>query len=246
MSHSADEGMLWNVSFSIQGHVYFLERPLNNLQRLYTYEEAITNVGTGKFQYFLLLICGLCAIAGASETVGVSVIMYSAQCDLNFSLQEKGVLATASIVGIIFSLYVTGYLCDTKGRVKILKWTLLLSICSSVLSVFSINTWMLISLRFVTGFFIASSLSCVFTYLGEFHGGGTKTTPMTILSSCLVIGILYVNGNYFHILISRFFQSCFPGLLVVSYSSHVCGLCVKFWNLAELNSTITPNLTENE
>ncbi|KAL5272991.1 hypothetical protein ACFFRR_000018 [Megaselia abdita] len=169
------------------------ERPFNTLQRVYTYEEAISSAGTGKFQYFLLLVCGLCAVAGASETVGVSVIMYSAQCDLNFSLQEKGILATASIVGIIFSLYITGYLCDTKGRVLILKWTLLISICFSVISVFSINTWMLISMRFMTGFFIASSLSCVFTYLGEFHGNKTKTTPMTILSSCLVIGILYVN-----------------------------------------------------
>lgn len=164
------------------------------MQRLFTYEEAIIKAGTGRFQQFLLLVCGLCAVAGASETVGVSVIMYSAQCDLHFSLQEKGVLATASIVGIILSLYVTGYLCDTKGRVTILKWTLLISIFSSLLSVFSVNTWMLISLRFLTGFFIASSLSCVFTYLGEFHGSKTKTMPMTILSSCLVIGILYVNG----------------------------------------------------
>lgn len=164
------------------------------MQRLFTYEEAIIKVGTGRFQQFLLLVCGLCAVAGASETVGVSVIMYSAQCDLHFSLQEKGILATASIVGIILSLYVTGYLCDTKGRLTILKWTLLISIFSSILSVFSVNTWMLISLRFLTGFFIASSLSCVFTYLGEFHGSKTKTIPMTILSSCLVIGILYVNG----------------------------------------------------
>lgn len=172
------------------------ERPLTNLERCYTYEEAITNAGAGRFQYLLLLVCGLCAIAGATETVGVSVIIYSAQCDLNFSLEEKGVLVTASIVGIIFSLHITGYLCDTRGRILVLRWSMFMSICSSVISVFSANTWMLITMRFFTGFFIAASLSCVFTYLGEFHGNKSKTTPMTILSSCLVIGILYVNGKH--------------------------------------------------
>lgn len=135
-------------------------------------------------------------MAGSSETVGVSVIMYAAQCDFHFSLQEKGILATASIVGMLVGLHVSGFLCDTRGRAHILKWSMALSMCSSFVSLFSTSTWMLIFLRFLTGVFISGAQSCVFTYLGEFHSGKTKTIPMTILSSCLVIGILYVNGEF--------------------------------------------------
>lgn len=168
---------------------------MHRLKKAHTYDEAIEEVGNGKFQLFLLSVCGLCSVAGSSETVGVSVIMFAAQCDFNFTLQEKGMLATASIVGMLVGLHISGFLCDTRGRAHILKWSMALSLGSSFVSLFSTTTWMLIFLRFLTGVFISAAMSCVFTFLGEFHTRKTRTTPMTILSSCLVIGILYVNGE---------------------------------------------------
>lgn len=182
---------------------YFPERPLQQFKKSHTYEDAIEKVGNGKFQLFLLLVCGLCSMAGSSETVGVSVIMYAAQCDFHFTLQEKGILATASIVGMLVGLHVSGFLCDTRGRAHMLKWSMGLSMSSSLLSLFSTSTWMLILLRFLTGVFISAAQSCVFTFLGEFHSARTKTIPMTMLSSCLVIGILYVNGELFFYLLAN-------------------------------------------
>ena len=144
-------------------------------------------------------------MAGSSESVGVSVIMYSAQCYLQFSLLEKGFLATASIAGMFLGLHVSGFLCDTRGRVKISRLSIMLSICSSLASLFSTSTWTLIFCRFLTGLFISGSQSSVFTLLAEFHSQKKKTLPMTILSSCLVIGILYVNSKFLILLFSNNF-----------------------------------------
>lgn len=135
-------------------------------------------------------------MAGVCETIGVGIVMYSGQCDLHFTLGEKGILATAGIIGMMLNLHISGFLQDTRGRVKIMRLSLFLCICSSFISVFSVNTLMLILLRFLTGVFISGFQSCVFTLLAEYHGNATRARAMSILSSFLVMGVFYVNCEY--------------------------------------------------
>ncbi|KAL5273157.1 hypothetical protein ACFFRR_000111 [Megaselia abdita] len=161
-------------------------------RRQSTYQEVVDSIPVGRFHYLLLLTCGLCYMAVSVEIIGMSVITFSANCDLNFTLYQKGIVLTTSYLGSILSMYVMGFLADTKGRVNTLKKTVALSILSSFLSVFSVNAWMLIALRFFTGFFISACQSCVFTLLGEYHGKDSRMKHLTILAGFLPFGIIYI------------------------------------------------------
>lgn len=162
------------------------------LRRQSTYQEVVDSIPVGRFHYFLLLTCGLCYMAVSVEIIGMSVITFSANCDLGFALYQKGIVLTTSYVGSILSMYVMGFLADTKGRVNTLKTTVALSILTSFISVFAVNAWMLIVLRFFTGFFISACQSCVFTLLGEYHGKASRVRHLTILAGFLPLGIIYI------------------------------------------------------
>lgn len=168
--------------------------PLKNhkLRRQSTYQEVVDSIPVGPFHYLLLITCGLCYMAVSVEIIGMSVITFSANCDLKFTLYQKGIVLTTSYVGSILSMYVMGFLADTKGRVNTLKTTVALSIMTSFISVFSVNAWMLIVLRFLTGFFISACQSCVFTLLGEYHGKDSRVKHLTILAGFLPLGIIYI------------------------------------------------------
>lgn len=165
------------------------------LKKQYSYEEAIEATKAGKFNYFLLVICGLCYMAGGVEVGGHSVLILSAECDLNLSLHDKGLLVAVGFCGSILSLPVLGYLSDTYGRVRTMKTTLIGSFCMSVVSAFSVNTTMLIVFRFLTCVLISATQSSVFTLITEFNSNKTRLRHLTILAAFVFAGTFYFRGE---------------------------------------------------
>lgn len=168
----------------------------NRLIRTLTYDEAISAASVGRFHYYLLVTCGLAFMATATEVPGLSIIILAAKCDLKFSLQEQGFLAAAGFFGILISCQFVGYLADKYGRVKIMRTSLMMALTCSLCSVFSVNTTMLISLRFMTGIFIAGN-QVAFSLIAEYHGRETRAKHLTFLAAFLVLGSFYFRGNYF-------------------------------------------------
>lgn len=174
----------------------------NGKQKCYFYEEAIEAASVGRFHYFLLVTCGLCYVAVSAEVVGLSIVSYSAQCELQFSLFEKGFLNSVGYLGVVISSHMMGFLADTLGRVQLLKISLLASICTSTISVFSTSTTMLIICRFFTGIFMAGCQSCIFTLLSEYHSDKSRMKHITILASFMVFGLLYTQGRLYTVLLN--------------------------------------------
>lgn len=106
----------------------------------------------GKFNYFLILICGMILNAVLLETLGISFVLPVSTCDLNLTTKEKGILSAVGFMGIIFSSHLWGYLADTKGRKRIIKPTLLIGFCLSVCSSLTDNFYVFVILRFLNGF----------------------------------------------------------------------------------------------
>ncbi|KAH8419663.1 hypothetical protein KR009_000403, partial [Drosophila setifemur] len=159
--------------------------------RPHSFEEAITLTGVGKFHYKLLLICGLCFMAVMVEIMGVSLIMNQMKCDLQPTLDQQGILASAGFLGVVLSSHAMGFLADTWGRVTTLKYALSISSVCSIISGFSVNIWMLIVFRFLTGFFISGGQACVFSLCGEFHGSGSRVRHVTLLSGFLCSAMMF-------------------------------------------------------
>ncbi|XP_037723447.1 synaptic vesicle glycoprotein 2B [Drosophila subpulchrella] len=167
------------------------EENLSVKPRPHTFEEAITLTGVGRFHYKLLLICGLCFMGVMVEIMGVSLIMNQMKCDLQPTLDQQGILASAGFLGVVLSSHAMGFLADTWGRATTLKYALCLSSVCSIVSGFSVNIWMLIVFRFLTGFFISGGQACVFSLCGEFHGNGSRVRHVTLLSGFLCMAMIF-------------------------------------------------------
>ncbi|XP_065364204.1 niacin transporter NiaP [Calliphora vicina] len=158
----------------------------------HTFEEAVSLTKIGKFHYILLVVCGVCFMAVMVEIMCVSIILPSMKCDLVATLTEQGILASSGFLGIVLSSHAMGFLADTWGRIRTLRLALILATISTILSAFSINIWMLIVFRFLTGFFISGGQACVFSLCGEFHGNRTRVRHVTLLSGFLPLALMYL------------------------------------------------------
>lgn len=163
--------------------------------KAYPYDEAIAKAELGKFHYVLLMIAGMCFMACVTEVMGLGLIMFPAKCDLQFTLEQQGFLGSAGFLGVTLSSHFMGFLADTWGRVRSLKTMLLMSFCTSLISTMSPNVWMLFVFRFLTGAFVAGGQACVFTLVGEFHSSKTRVKHVTMVSTFLPSGLIYLPGK---------------------------------------------------
>lgn len=161
----------------------------------YTYEEAIEKAHVGKFQYFLLIVTGMCFLAFITEISGLGLIMFPAKCELQFTLTEQGLLGSAGFLGVTVSAHAMGFLADTWGRLRTLKTMIFISLCTSLISSVSTNVWMLFIFRVLTGVFISGCQSCVFSFVGEFHSSRTRVRHVAMVSIFLPAGLIYLPGT---------------------------------------------------
>jgi VNT family MFS transporter (synaptic vesicle glycoprotein 2) len=86
------------------------------------------------------------------ETMCMMFIIPAAQCDLDLSLSEKGLLSSVSFIGVVVSSYMWGYLADTRGRKNILVVSLSISSLTTIICSIIPSSWLFIVLRFINGF----------------------------------------------------------------------------------------------
>lgn len=115
-------------------------------------EEALARTGFGKFNIFLVVLCGSILGCVVLETVGVNFILPVAQCDMNLTSRDKGVLSAVGFVGMIVSSHLWGFLADTRGRKTVIVPTLFAAFVITVISSFAKSFWLLVLLRFLNGF----------------------------------------------------------------------------------------------
>ncbi|GAB0098020.1 Major facilitator, sugar transporter-like [Sergentomyia squamirostris] len=154
------------------------------------FEDALTKVTFGKFNYCLIFMCGVNMAAVMLEILGISFVNPLAQCDLELTNWDKGVLSAIVLLGIILSSHLWGFLADTMGRRAVMMPTLFAAFFSTLLSSFSSNFWVFAVLRFLTGLFISGSSSTVYAYLGEFHN--TKNRTRVIMAASTIFGLFCI------------------------------------------------------
>ena len=63
------------------------------------FETAIAATGYGRFNYLLLLVAMPCCMTTVFETTTMSYVLPSAECDLNLTLADKGMLNAITYTG---------------------------------------------------------------------------------------------------------------------------------------------------
>ncbi|KAK7022710.1 hypothetical protein SK128_020722 [Halocaridina rubra] len=115
------------------------------------YEQAISLTGYGKFQYFLIGVGGFANASDAIEILCISLLLPAAECDLNMTSTDKGLLAAMVFVGMMIGGYIWGCLGDIYGRRNVLIVSLLVNSLAGIMSSFAQGFPLFISLRFISG-----------------------------------------------------------------------------------------------
>ncbi|KAG5683822.1 hypothetical protein PVAND_013086 [Polypedilum vanderplanki] len=162
----------------------------------YSYNDALSITGLGKFHYLLLFTCGLCLMSVIVESLNIGFVLplIDFECDLKLTLSEKGLLSSSAFAGIVLSSYLWGVLADVLGRHKIMLWCSSCSFLFSVLSSFSTHTWMLIITRFFVGFFISGLAANTYAYLGEFHCDKNRARHLNFCGVFMAFALTFCPG----------------------------------------------------
>lgn len=135
--------------------------------------------------------------------------------DVEISLVLGLSLAATAIGGIIF-----GYLSDRFGRKKVLQWTILTYSIGTFLSGFSMNLWLLLVFRFITGLGVGGEWGTGQTYIGETFPAKVRGRFGAFMQTGAPIGIALASvvGGYVAPVIgwrTSFFISVLPAILVL-------------------------------
>lgn len=125
---------------------------LKDLSEQPSIEEVLEAIGLGRYQFFVLFVCGFSLMSVNTEALNMAFVLPLARCDLEFSQDGQSVGNAIGFLGLILSAHLWGFLSDTWGRQKVLRLTLALSLVASVVSSFSISFVMLLIFRFLTCF----------------------------------------------------------------------------------------------
>ncbi|XP_072398238.1 uncharacterized protein [Diabrotica undecimpunctata] len=165
-----------------------------------TFEEAVTLTGFGKFNLFVLLATGGSLMCVIVETMSAMFITPAAQCDLNLSLGDKGLLYAISFFGVVSGSHLWGYLADTKGRKIVTIISLIISCILSIICSIVSEVWLFILLRYFNGFFIAGSSAIIYAYAGEFHDNRYRPKVVSWIATFVAFGNIYLPGMAWAIL----------------------------------------------
>ncbi|KAF9823683.1 hypothetical protein SFRURICE_013164 [Spodoptera frugiperda] len=131
-----------------------------------TFEDAFEQTGHGRLNHLVLFTSGLIMLNVSMESVGMSYAITAAECELQLTSKDKGLVNAAAFIGIISTSFLWGYLGDRIGRRAVMLPAILLSAVFSIISSFATNVWMLLVFRFLTGCLISASSATVYAYLG--------------------------------------------------------------------------------
>ncbi|CAG9838950.1 unnamed protein product [Diabrotica balteata] len=143
--------------------------PTDQLKHKATFEEAVVATGFGKFNIYLLILLIPSSFSQAYEQMGLSYALPIAECDLNLTLERKGLLTAVSFGGMITSGVFMGVLSDIFGRRKLILWGYFLNGFANIVAAMSQNFVMLMVAKFLCGFIFNGPFSASTTLLTEYH-----------------------------------------------------------------------------
>lgn len=116
------------------------------------FENALLQTKFGKFHIYITLACGLIYMNTAMGVTLLSFVLPAATCDFHMTSEDKAMMNSAPMLGMIFGSFFWGCLADTKGRKLVLVLTLLGDGLFGIAS--SVTPWFIpfLVLRFFNGF----------------------------------------------------------------------------------------------
>lgn len=106
----------------------------------------------GRAHYRIIILCGFITFMVNTNLIGLMMVIPAAECDLELSTSDKGLLISISWIGVMVPAYMWGYLSDTRGRRKIMLISLICLNFIGIASSFAPTFIIMLVFRFLSGF----------------------------------------------------------------------------------------------
>jgi putative MFS transporter len=157
-----------------------------------TVDEAIEQIGVGRFQRRLLFVNGLVWASDAMEVLIVGFVLPAIISLWALSPAQAGLVGAATFAGMFVGAWGWGAAADRIGRRRVFLLTVLLDAAFGLLSALSPNLWVLIVLRFLTGTAIGGTLPVDYAVMAEFLPARARGRFLVYLESFWALGTIVV------------------------------------------------------
>lgn len=156
----------------------------------FTVDQAVNNMGFGRFQVKLSLVTGLCWMADSMEMMILSIISPALHCSWGISSWQQALITTIVFLGMMISATFWGFMSDRYGRKTALVVSAIMLSYYGLLSSFAPNlTWILI-LRGLVGFGVGCVPQAVTLY-AEFLPLAQRGKCVVLLESFWALGACF-------------------------------------------------------
>ncbi|KAG8320358.1 hypothetical protein J6590_070645 [Homalodisca vitripennis] len=107
--------------------------------------------GYGKFSMYIIFLSGLSIATSLLGSVDISFLLPAAECDLQLTSEDKGLIGSAYFIGTIASAHLSGFLADTMGRRYVILWSLALNVPTYVFGSLAPEFWTFFILKLISG-----------------------------------------------------------------------------------------------
>ncbi|KAL0881335.1 hypothetical protein ABMA27_001216 [Loxostege sticticalis] len=155
---------------------------MSKLERV-PFEEAMNMTGYGKFNLLTFLLCGSIVLSMDFEIFSVAFLVPASACELGTTSAQQGLMAATPVVGIIATSHFWGYLADTRGRKKVLCFSMTLSFVAGAAAALSPD-WITFSvLKLISSTSVAGAFALAFTLLSECNPEAKRSALLVLTST---------------------------------------------------------------
>lgn len=159
-----------------------------------TVQEAIDQIGFGRFQKRLLGVCGVTWAADGAEVLLLGFALPSIISEFGITSVQGGLLVTSGFAGMLVGAWFWGTISDYIGRRTGFQLTVLIFALFGLLSAFAPGWEWLAVLRFITGFGLGGALPLDFSLYAEFLPSEKRGRNLILLESFWAVGTVSAAG----------------------------------------------------
>jgi MFS transporter, putative metabolite:H+ symporter len=191
-----------------------------------SFDEAIEQVGFGRFQIKLMLICGFGWAADAMEVLLIAFALPAIAEEWGLTNAQRGLLGTSIFLGMLVGALVWGRLSDLIGRKTGFVSTVAIDSVFGLLSALSPSFIWLLILRTMTGFGVGGTLPVDYSIFAEYLPQRKRGRYLVLLEAFWAVGVIAAAGLAWLIVPNYGWRwllaaSAVPGVLIFFIRRHV-------------------------